>query len=112
MVDVEADEGVAAIIHCHGELDVSVCGDLRAAIERVSTPDLTLLRIDTTDLSFMDSSGLHCLVDTESRCHEHGTLLEVIPSRPVTRLLKIAGVAQRFAASVPTGSLIDAECHR
>ena len=110
LVDVEADHGVA-VIHCHGELDMSGCGDLRAAIESVSTPDLELLRIDTTGLSFMDSSGLHCLVETERRCHQHGTRLEVIPSRPVTRLLKIAGVAQRFADSARAGSLINAECH-
>jgi len=110
LVDVETDGGVA-VIHCNGELDVSVCGDLQAVIERVATPSLSLLRIDTSGLSFMDSSGLHCLVETETRCHQHGTRLEVIPSRPVTRLLKIAGVAQRFADSARAGSLINAECH-
>ena len=98
MIDVEAEDGVA-VIHCHGELDVSVCGELRAAIQRVSTPDLALLRIDTTGLSFMDSSGLHCLVETEERCQQHGTRLEVIPSRPVSRLLEVAGVADRFAGT-------------
>jgi anti-anti-sigma factor len=98
LVDVESDDGVA-IIYCNGELDLSVCGDLREAIERVSTPALSLLRIDTSGLSFMDSSGLHCLIETERRCREHGTRLEVIPSRPVSRLLKIAGVADIFTGS-------------
>ena len=32
LVDVETDGGVA-VIHCNGELDVSVCGDLQAVIE-------------------------------------------------------------------------------
>lgn len=99
VLNVETGDGMA-VIHCHGELDMSVSDHLRAAIERVYTPGLAVIRIDTTGLSFMDSSGIHCLIETEQRCQEHGTRLEVIPSRPVARLLAIAGVADRFAGSL------------
>ena len=44
----------------------------------------------------MDSSGIHCLIETDQRCQERGTRLEVIPSRPVARLLAIAGVGDAF----------------
>ena len=102
VLDVEAGDGMV-IIHCQGELDMSVSDHLRATIERVYAPDLELIRIDTTGLSFMDSSGIHCLIETEQRCQEHGTRLEVIPSRPVARLLAIAGVGDAFAGSVSFG---------
>jgi stage II sporulation protein AA (anti-sigma F factor antagonist) len=106
-LDIEADENVV-VIRCHGELDLSVADDLRAAIERLSRPGLMLLRIDATNLSFMDSSGIHCLIETGERCQEHGTRLEVIPSRPVERLLEIAGGAM-FPGSLVTAGTADPE---
>ena len=103
-LDVETDEDVVTI-RCNGELDMTVAGELRSAIEGASRPNLKQITIDTTGLSFMDSSGLHCLIETKRRCEQHGTRLEVIPSRPVARLLRLVGVADDLVG--PAGATED-----
>ena len=95
-LQVEAGDGVA-VIRCEGELDLSVRDAFRQAIETSNSPDLTTIRIDATGLTFMDSSGLSCLIEAAQRCREHGTRLEVIPSEPVARLFELAGCSPMLA---------------
>jgi hypothetical protein len=52
---------------------------------------VAVIRIDTRGVTFMDSSALSCLIETDQRCREQGTRFEIIPSAPVTRLFELAG---------------------
>lgn len=92
-LDLQTDDG-AVVIRCRGELDISVCDDLKQTINRSYTPDLEVLKIDMTGLAFIDSSGLACILQTADRCRQLGVTLEVMPSRPVARLFALAGVDQ------------------
>jgi anti-anti-sigma factor len=50
-----------------------------------------VLRIDTSGLSFMDSSGLACLLEAHREGQARGASLEVIPSPAVSRLVELTG---------------------
>ena len=97
-LQVEAGDDMT-VIRCEGEPDVSVRDMFRQALERSNRSDVTVIRIDTTGLTFIDSSGLSCLIETAHRCREQGTRLEVIPSRPVARLIQLAGLSPMLSAS-------------
>lgn len=87
------------VVRCAGELDFSVAGELRAELEAAYAPGIALLVIDMSELTFIDSSGLQCLLEAHVWCESHGARLEVARSRAVQRVLDIAGAI--FAAPAP-----------
>jgi len=89
-LEVQAEDGTV-VIRCAGELDMSVCDKLCEAIAWSYTRELKALRLDMTALTFMDSSGLACLVETNNRCQHLGVRFDLIPSEPVARLLDLTG---------------------
>jgi anti-anti-sigma factor len=54
--------------------------------------------IDATDVTFMDSTGLHALVDGKRIIHETGTTIYLVPSSQVRRVLELAFPEPLFAA--------------
>jgi anti-sigma B factor antagonist len=93
-VEVQSSDDTV-VIRCAGELDLSVAETLRRAIDRACTAKVANLRIDTVDLTFIDSTGLSCLLEAHRRCDEVGAALEVIPSPPVARLLDLTAAPIR-----------------
>ncbi|MFI7226348.1 STAS domain-containing protein [Nonomuraea angiospora] len=83
------------LIEVAGEVDAATAPQLTAHIER-EHPDAGLaLVLDLSGVSFMDSSGLHLLVEQHNRQAEHGSGLHVAaPHERVRRLLEITGVDQ------------------
>ena len=70
-------EGDCAVIALEGELDFGVKEQARAAIERVG--EARVLVVDLRDLTFMDTSGIHLLLETRDRCRASGRMLLVVP---------------------------------
>ena len=60
-----------------GELDFGVEEQARAALERAR--DARVLVIDLRELTFMDSSGVHLLLDARDQCRASGRMLIVVP---------------------------------
>jgi anti-anti-sigma factor len=55
------------------------------------------LWIDFSSTGFMDSTGLHFLLETQARLNSLSRRLAIIcPGGPVRRLLDLAGVAERL----------------
>jgi anti-sigma B factor antagonist len=94
LLAVSAGDQLAAVLSVHGEVDLETAPRLQEvllpAIEDGSGP----LVIDLSEVAFMDSSGVHVLVDTHRRlgpqnrrlaivCREHGQ---------VHRLLALVGL--------------------
>ena len=73
-----------------GELDANTCGVLASAIE--AAPERHVV-VDLCDVDFIDSSGLRCLTDQQRRRRKDGGSLRVVPSRAVTRVVELAGLA-------------------
>jgi anti-anti-sigma factor len=86
---------VGTLIEVVGEVDAATVAQLSAYIER-EHPDAGLpLVLDLSGVSFMDSSGLHVLVQQHHRQEEHGSGLHLAaPHERVRRILEITGVGQ------------------
>lgn len=90
-LDLQSDDGTV-VIRCDGEIDVSVVGELREAIQWSYTPALSVLRVDMIGVSFIDSSGLGCLLESMRDCEARGATFEVVPSPAVARLFELTGM--------------------
>jgi|tagenome__1003787_1003787.scaffolds.fasta_scaffold19518421_2 anti-anti-sigma factor len=91
----QAEPGVV-VIRCDGELDMSVVDQLVEAIEWSRTPELRLLRIDATRLTFVDSTGLGALMDAEARCRASNLRFQLVCGATLERLLDVMGAGERF----------------
>ena len=69
-------EGECAVLALEGEFDFGVEPQVRAAIERAG--DARVLVIDLRDLTFMDTSGIHLLLETRDECRASGRMLLVV----------------------------------
>jgi anti-anti-sigma factor len=74
-----------------GELDLATVPLLESAFEAVlSDDDAEMIVVDLTELSFMDSSGIHLLERMHSACAD-ADRLRVVSSRVLERILDLAG---------------------
>jgi len=93
-LDVHVERGPEqAWIMLEGELDMSSAPDLEQAISRVESAGPRLLGIDLRQLSFLDSAGLHVLIDAHTRVSGANRRLVLIrgPSR-VQRVFQTTGM--------------------
>lgn len=91
----EADRTVVRLV---GEIDMATAGD---AAETLSNSGLHV-RVDLTDVSFLDSSGIRVLVGAwEARVARGGSFEVFGVSHGVRRALEIAGVLVFLAPDVP-----------
>jgi anti-sigma B factor antagonist len=89
--------GCRTILAVGGEIDLDSVGMLGVAIENALAGGAPELWIDLTDTRFMDSTGLHALLDAGARTRELGRRLGIIcPPGPVRRLFDIAGVMEQL----------------
>lgn len=88
----ERDDGFG--LKLVGELDLSTVDVLRRGIEDLFVSDATMRRlvIDLSPLTFVDSSGLACLLKVAERARREGVELELTPGPPsVMRVFELTG---------------------
>lgn len=85
-----------AVIALEGELDLAVVALARRELD--AAREATLLVIDLRGLTFLDSSGIHMLLEAEDRCAARDCPFFVVraPAR-VHRALEVIGLGDRFA---------------
>ena len=84
-----------------GELDVATVPTLEAELDALKTADPGLMIvIDLTELTFMDSTGLHLLVRLTERFPQR--LRVINGSSSVERLLDLSGARERLPIIGPT----------
>jgi anti-sigma B factor antagonist len=71
--------GDAAWMHLAGELDIATTQRLARALREVHA---RLVVLDLRELAFMDSSGVHAIVDASIRARELGQRLLLLSGRP------------------------------
>ncbi len=87
-----SDEGSCIRIAAYGELDAGTAEPLREALARAIEPG-SLLELDLSGLTFMDSTGLQLLVRARNAAEADGYQFVVVaPSRPVKRVLDLVGM--------------------
>jgi anti-sigma B factor antagonist len=79
-----------------GEIDAHTAPALKSAADE-ALAQRSELRLDMSEVEFIDSSGLGVLVSiTEAARDAGGDLVVVTPSRAVVRLLELSGLAEHI----------------
>ena len=81
-----------ATVTLSGEIDLASQESVRRALERAGLGRVTVT-VDLAGVTFMDSIGLHTLLEANQRQHDAGlSLILRSPSPPVGRLFDLVGV--------------------
>jgi anti-sigma B factor antagonist len=90
--------GRRTVLAVSGEVDLATSPDLVAAIDAALNAGALELWIDLSETEFMDSSGMHALLDGHARVRELQRRLAVIcPPGPVRRVFDISRVGEMLA---------------
>jgi anti-anti-sigma factor len=98
-IRAERRDGVARI-SAHGELDLQTVSLLDRALEAVDQFELARVVLDLTDLSFVDSTGVHAILRAHTRATENGSVLVVVnSSEKVRKVFELTRTEHLFQAA-------------
>lgn len=81
----------------HGEIDIANSAQMAEAVDTAFSAGAQSVRIDLGAVTFMDSSGIHVLLEVTHRAAAEGRELTIdCPPGHVRRVLEIAGVAHEL----------------
>jgi anti-sigma B factor antagonist len=109
---VQVGEGIEVAIA--GEMDLATTRPLTEALTRVLEAKPTVVTVDLADVSFLDSSGIRCLISAAREAESVGSRLVVRHPRPaVLRVMQMCAVDQLLltdgAAAGDAASRIEAQ---
>jgi len=85
------------VVRAAGELDVNTAPELREQLARLIAADTSLIVVDLTDVSFVDSTALSVLVSALKRLRQADGDLELASPNPsVRRVFEITGLTRLF----------------
>ena len=85
-------DGVAEIV-LDGELDLASVASLRSALDAALAARVSRVVVDASGLSYMDSSGINCLMSAAEQARRTGSRVVVRnPAGIVRTVLAITGV--------------------
>jgi anti-sigma B factor antagonist len=92
------ENGRRTVLAVSGEVDLATSPALRSVLETAFASGASELWIDFRRTTFMDSSGLHAVLDARARAENVGSRLEIVcPPGPVRRLFDIVGYSERLS---------------
>jgi anti-anti-sigma factor len=95
--------GTSRIVCVEGEIDLSTVSELRDAIRAAFDGDPETVVIDLSRVTFMDSTGLHALIDADRRTQAGGIRLAIVPAcDAVHGPLRMAGLDEFLPFVGPT----------
>lgn len=97
-VETEELRDGAVVMRLSGEVDISSANIMAEQFESLAGRGKTAVILDATRVSFMDSTGLHALVEGKRILHEAGTRVFLVPSNQVRRVLELVFPDPLFAA--------------
>ncbi|HET9671355.1 MAG TPA: STAS domain-containing protein [Actinomycetota bacterium] len=95
LVDVSVERsGSIAIVRFVGEIDMSNAATVRQRVAEAVTPDDDAVILDLSELSFIDSAGLHVVFELSAMLEERRQrlLLCAAPESQVDRSIGIVGL--------------------
>jgi anti-anti-sigma factor len=102
------DETVVAMLT--GEVDMSNAATVRQQIAESVTPDDDALIVDLSELSFIDSAGLHSIIELGTVLDERRQhlLLCLPPGSTIRRAIEIIGLPQAVSVYSDRGEAMEA----
>ena len=97
-VELEILRDDAVVVRLDGEVDISSADLLSEQFEAIAGRGATSVILDATEVTFMDSTGLHALVEGKRRLHERGSQIFLVPSQQVRRVLELVFPDPLFAS--------------
>jgi anti-sigma B factor antagonist len=95
-VEIAPDRDVVRVSPV-GELDMSTVGQLTAEIQRLWRSGFTRVVLDLRGTTFIDSSGLHAIVDEHAAATADGRDFSLISGPPeVQRIFDVTGLDSRL----------------
>lgn len=94
-------DGVA-LMRLKGEVDLSSAQVLTDQFARCAGQGLTDMVVDATEVTFMDSTGLHALIEGKRLVHDDGIRIFLVPSPQMRRVLELVFPEPLFAARLET----------
>ncbi|MGK5112265.1 MULTISPECIES: STAS domain-containing protein [unclassified Geodermatophilus] len=90
---VESADGAPLLVRLGGELDLAGAADIGPDLDDLLRRDAQPLRIDATELTFADSSGVAVLL----RIADHFSPVEIVHATSVVRrVVEVLGLAARL----------------
>jgi anti-sigma B factor antagonist len=95
LLSIDRLPGRPPVLCVGGEIDLAAVVVLRRAVEQAVTPDDRGLVLDLADVTYVDSAGLHLLVQVsvDLAAHRQSLRLVVPPASTLHPLMVIAGLA-------------------
>jgi anti-sigma B factor antagonist len=90
-VDIQ-DLPEGTVIAVGGELDLLTAPQLAAVVDPILAVDHRHIAIDLTATSFMDSAGVHALVNISNRAHRRFAV--ICPAGTARRTIELIGLAE------------------
>jgi anti-anti-sigma factor len=88
-----------------GELDLLSAGWIRVPFQELASDGRPQIVVDLAGLTFIDTSGIHALLDLDGDAREAGKRLRLAAvSEKVRRVFELAGVTDRFAWDTTSGA--------
>jgi anti-sigma B factor antagonist len=101
--------GGASAIAISGELDVETAPQLAEEVEVAVWSTVGAFVLDLTELTFLDSSGLHALLRARAYlAREDRSLVLICPPGPARRVLDLASVLDTFVVYPSADAAADA----
>ena len=88
-----------AVLGVHGEIDLETAPVLRTALVPILEHDSGPVVVDLSDVAFMDSTGVHVLIQTLQRLEPQNRRLAIacVEGGPVHRILAVVGLLDTMA---------------
>jgi anti-sigma B factor antagonist len=86
------DEPTGTVVAVTGELDLLSAPQLRTALEALLPANARHIAIDLTDTTFMDSAGVHAVLDASHRAAGH--LAVICAKGPVRQVIELLGLTE------------------
>ena len=98
ILEVESEERDGLVkVSLRGELDLSTVGKVDEELERWEGSGPRLVVLDLSKLTFLDSTGLRCVVRADERAREDGRRLVVVKGpEAVQRVFEITRLEERI----------------
>ena len=98
ILEVETEDRNGLVhVALRGELDLSTVAKVQDELRRVEEGEPPVMVLDLSRLSFLDSTGLRCLVTADERAREAGRRVVIVRGPdPVQRVFTITRLEERL----------------